>query len=149
VEQKKGFYKIVMVGMALMLIAAGMVLGLRYLGTPYETTESMEAQDSEQLSLDPNAIVDGVHVRTGLKDGPGLTQVVNNCTTCHSAKLVIQNRMGKEQWNATIRWMQQTQGLWDLGNNHEIIVNYLITQYPPIKKGRRAPLVDIEWYDLK
>ncbi|MGB5820395.1 MAG: monoheme cytochrome C, partial [Saonia sp.] len=74
---------------------------------------------------------------------------VNNCTNCHSAKLVTQNRMNRERWIATIRWMQETQNLWDLGNNEEIIVNYLVTNYPPKKKGRREILTDIDWYDLQ
>ncbi|RRQ48550.1 monoheme cytochrome C [Maribacter algicola] len=96
----------------------------------------------------PDLIVEGVHVRTGLVDAVGLQEVITNCTTCHSSKLIIQNRMGKEQWNATIRWMQETQGLWDLGENQKIIVDYLTTNYPTFKKGRRAALTDIEWYPL-
>ena len=75
--------------------------------------------------------------------------VVNNCTNCHSAKLVIQNRMNKERWLATIKWMQETQGLWDLRDNQEIIVNYLVTNYPPIEKGRRENLTNIEWYEIE
>ena len=75
--------------------------------------------------------------------------VVNNCTNCHSAKLVIQNRMNKERWNATIKWMQETQNLWDLGGNQEIIVNYLVSNYPPEEKGRRMNLSNIDWYALK
>ena len=94
-------------------------------------------------------VEDGIHVRTGLVDGEGLMTVVNNCTNCHSAKLVIQNRMSAERWNATIRWMQETQNLWDLGDQQEVIVNYLVTNYPPKKKGRRMVLSDIEWYELE
>ena len=93
-------------------------------------------------------IVDGIHVRTGLKDGEGLMTVVANCTACHSAQLVIQNRMNKERWDATIRWMQETQNLWDLGDNQEVIVNYLVKNYPVNSKGRRSNLQDIEWYEL-
>jgi hypothetical protein len=74
--------------------------------------------------------------------------VVNNCTNCHSSKLVIQNRMNAERWNTTIKWMQETQNLWDLGDNHTIIVNYLTTNYPPQNKGRRQNLSQIEWYEL-
>ncbi len=76
-------------------------------------------------------------------------QVVNNCTSCHSAKLVTQNRMSKEQWSATIRWMQETQNLWDLGQNEEAILSYLATNYAPKKGGRRQNLSDVEWYDLE
>ncbi len=138
-----------MTGMAVLLALTALVIMARYLNRPSELLEEEIQVEEGAADLDPNAVVNGVHVRTGLVDGPGLTEVVNNCTTCHSAKLVTQNRMGEEQWNATIRWMQETQGLWDLGQNHTVIVNYLITQYPPIKKGRRAPLSNIEWYDLK
>ena len=98
---------------------------------------------------DYDKIENGIHVRTGLLEAEGLTEVVNNCTNCHSAKLVMQNRMNKERWIATIRWMQETQNLWDLGNNEEIIVNYLVTNYPPMKKGRREILTNIEWYELR
>lgn len=97
---------------------------------------------------DEDKIENGIHVRTGLIEAEGLMEVVNNCTNCHSAKLVTQNRMNKERWIATIRWMQETQNLWELGGNEEIIVNYLVSNYPPIKKGRREILTNIEWYDL-
>ena len=94
-------------------------------------------------------IENGVHVRTGLIEGEGLMEVVNNCTNCHSAKLVTQNRMSRERWATTIDWMQETQNLWDLGDNEEIIINYLITNYPITKKGRRSILTNIEWYELE
>ena len=94
-------------------------------------------------------IVDGIHVRTGLVDAPGLMLVVNNCTNCHSAKLVTQNRMSKEAWLTTIRWMQETQNLWNLGKNEDSIINYLATNYAPKHKGRRENLTDIEWYELE
>lgn len=94
-------------------------------------------------------IENGIHVATGFIDGTGLTEVIQNCTNCHSAKLVTQNRMTKEGWVATIRWMQETQNLWDLGNQEEAIVNYLATNYAPQKKGRREVLTDIEWYPLE
>lgn len=98
---------------------------------------------------DFDKIENGIHVRTGFVEGEGLMLVVNNCTNCHSAKLVTQNRMSKERWVATIRWMQETQNLWDLGNNEEAIVNYLANNYAPSKKGRRQNLTEIEWYELE
>lgn len=107
------------------------------------------AEESELSEEEFDKIENGVHVRTGFVAGEGLMLVVNNCTNCHSAKLVTQNRMSKERWLATIRWMQETQNLWDLGGNEEPIVNYLATYYAPTEKGRRQNLADIEWYDLK
>ncbi|MAZ28480.1 MAG: monoheme cytochrome C [Cytophagaceae bacterium] len=98
--------------------------------------------------VDPAEIKDGIHTPTGLKNGDGLNIVINNCTNCHSAKLIMQNRMNAERWAKTIDWMQATQNLWDLGDNEEIIINYLVTNYPPERKGRRAALKDIEWYSL-
>lgn len=98
---------------------------------------------------DEDKIENGIHLRTGLVDAEGLMTVVNNCTNCHSSKLVIQNRMNEERWNTTIKWMQETQNLWDLGKNQEVIVNYLVTNYPPLDVGRRATLTTINWYDLK
>jgi hypothetical protein len=95
-----------------------------------------------------NEIENGIHVRTGLKEGEGLMTVVAHCTACHSAQLIIQNRMNKERWNATIRWMQETQNLWPLGENQEVIVNYLVKNYPLYSKGRRENLQNVEWYEL-
>ena len=106
------------------------------------------AKPSEEPKIQSTDIVDGIHQPTGLKEGEGLMIVVAHCTACHSAQLVIQNRMNRERWNATIRWMQETQNLWDLGENQEIIVNYLIKNYPVSGKGRRENLKNIEWYDL-
>jgi hypothetical protein len=102
-----------------------------------------------QQEIDEDRIENGIHVRTGLVDDEGLMTVVNNCTNCHSAKLVTQNRMTAERWNATIKWMQETQNLWDLGKNQEVIVNYLVKNYPPKAKGRRMSLSNIEWYELE
>ena len=97
---------------------------------------------------DENKIENGIHVRTGLVDAEGLMTVVNNCTNCHSSKIILQNRMNAERWNATIKWMQQTQNLWDLGKNQDVIVNYLVTNYPPKSKGRRENFSKVEWYAL-
>jgi len=94
-------------------------------------------------------IENGIHVRTGLVDAEGLMTVVNNCTYCHSAKIIIQNKMNTERWNATIKWMQETQNLGDLGSNQEVIVNYLVTNYPPKVVGRRENLTNIDWYELE
>lgn len=98
---------------------------------------------------DFDKIENGIHIRTGFVEGEGLMTVVNNCTNCHSAKLVTQNRMNEDSWRATIKWMQETQNLWDLGKNEDIIVKYLATYYAPEKKGRRQNLTNIDWYVLE
>ncbi len=118
-------------------------LGFPMLRSTRETPENIAV-----VNDDYDKIENGIHVRTGFIEADGLMEVVNNCTNCHSSKLVLQNRMSKERWIATIGWMQETQNLWDLGTNEEIIVNYLVTNYPPKKKGRRERLTNIDWYDL-
>ncbi len=144
-----GFYRVIIVLCAIVVI--GTIITVYFFkeddkvnidSSDYSTIEKVE-------NSDPNKIENGIHLRTGLIEAEGLTEVVNNCTNCHSAQLVIQNRMSAERWAATIRWMQETQNLWDLGANEDIIINYLVTNYPPDDKGRRAVLTDIEWYELK
>ena len=131
-----------LIGIVLVLVAG--------LWVWHSLESEVDQSNQDQLAdQDPNRIENGIHVRTGLIEDEGLITVVTHCTACHSAQLVTQNRMNKERWNATIRWMQETQNLWDLGENQEIIVNYLVKNYPPEEKGRRENLKNIEWYDLK
>lgn len=118
-------------------------------------TDVFTVNIKEETLIDKNnnddfdKIENGIHVRTGFVDAPGLLETVQNCTSCHSSKLVLQNRMNKERWTATIKWMQETQNLWDLGENEAIIVNYLAINYPPIETGRRKNLDTIDWYILE
>ena len=151
-EQVRSIYRLLSTLLVLFVLMAAGVLYL--LSDPTlsafrgsETTEEYVAVIPEEDDWDK--IENGIHVRTGLKDAEGLMTVVNNCTNCHSARLVMQNRMNEERWVATIRWMQETQNLWDLGKNEEIIVKYLVTNYPPKKKGRREILSNITWYELE
>jgi len=134
-----------------LIIGIGILLCMVLLINP-EIIKSTKS-DSEYLPVvigeDEDKIENGIHVRTGFVDDKGLMETINNCTNCHSSKLVIQNRMSKERWIATIRWMQKTQNLWDLGGNEEIIVSYLAKNYAPTKKGRRENLTNINWYQLE
>lgn len=146
----RSIYRLLSTLMVLFVITA---LGIIYLINDPTLSYFKEVETTEYVQLeaedDFDKIENGIHIRTGFKDAEGLMTVVNNCTNCHSAQLVIQNRMNEERWISTIRWMQETQNLWDLGKNEEIIVNYLVTNYPPKKKGRREILSNIDWYELK
>lgn len=151
-KQVKSIYSILVVSFIMVLLIG--VLGVIYMIDPSAFSYKTDTPNSEIVNISPeeddewDKIENGIHLRTGLKDGEGLMMVVNNCTNCHSAQLVIQNRMNEERWIETIRWMQKTQNLWDLGPNEKIIVNYLVTNYPPKNKGRREVLTNIEWYTL-
>ena len=64
-----------------------------------------------------------------------------NCGACHSPKLVTQNRGSRQNWLETIRWMQETQGLWRFDAVTETaILDYLEKNYAPVAASRRAPL---------
>ena len=147
-NQVKKVYRILLLLFSLFVIAGGTLV--YYMANPsfFSFKESPEVSAVVE-ELDPDRIENGIHVATGFVDAEGMMTVVRNCTACHSSKLVLQNRMNAERWNATIRWMQETQNLPDLGKNQEIIVNYLATNYPPIDKGRRDILNNIDWYELK
>jgi mono/diheme cytochrome c family protein len=78
---------------------------------------------------------------TGLLIAPGWELVNAHCGVCHSHRLVTAQRGDADFWLNTIRWMQRTQGLWDLPPEQEqIIVEYLSTNYSESEWGRRPPL---------
>ncbi|MEL7251343.1 MAG: hypothetical protein AAFO03_23150 [Bacteroidota bacterium] len=102
-------------------------------------------------SWDPAAEVkNGIHTPTGLVYAEGFEWLRATCTACHSAKLVTQNRATRAGWLEMIRWMQASQGLWDLGDKEKPILDYLAKHYAPEDIGRRAalPVTEIEWYIL-
>lgn len=148
-KQVRRIYNLLMVLFALFVVTGGGLIYYANHPQTFDFNSKPEVANITPLEEDEDKIVDGIHQRTGLIAAEGLMTVVNNCTNCHSAKLVTQNRMTKDSWNATIKWMQETQNLWDLGDNQEVIVNYLVKNYPPKAKGRRMILTDIEWYELK
>jgi hypothetical protein len=87
---------------------------------------------------------------TGLIVSDGLDLVTAHCTGCHSSKLITQFHTDRKGWLEKIRWMQQKQKLWDLGEAEPKILDYLAKNYPPTEKvNRRAALKNIDWYKLK
>jgi hypothetical protein len=87
---------------------------------------------------------------TGLIVDPNLYMVKAQCTGCHSTKLIIANHFTRDGWKQKIRWMQANHNLWDLGETEKQVLDYLEKNYAPAQMvSRRAPLKDIQWYDLK
>lgn len=98
----------------------------------------------------PVAVFDGgLDAETGLIVDEGWVLVKTNCTGCHSATLVTQNKATREGWEGMIRWMQRTQKLWELGENEAAILDYLEKNYAPQAIGRRPNLAEVEWYELE
>jgi hypothetical protein len=91
---------------------------------------------------------------TGLAVDGNLMLVKAQCTSCHSPKLITQNRFTRSGWQQKIRWMQANHNLWDLGDTEKVVLDYLEKYYGPAQavsnghRSRRAPLRDISWYPL-
>jgi len=128
-----------------------------YLNRPdYSSTQLEKISKARGLARgkeradDWNLIEKGIHVKTGLKDDQDLQLVIGACTSCHSAKLITQNRASRVGWKNMILWMQETQGLVDLGSSESKILDYLATHYAPETLGRRENLdmEKVEWYVL-
>lgn len=136
------------------LLLIGAIFWVFYASTIAPYAQKLQAEKDQKLAAQEKRIAeapikDGIHLATGFVADEGLDMVVATCTACHSSKLVIQNRATREGWEQMIRWMQETQSLWDLGEQEEIILNYLAKHYAPENTGRRKLLTDIEWYELE
>ncbi len=128
-----------------------------YLSRTVYTEDQLEELTKRRLKIQKqdradnwDLIENGIHVKTGLRDGEHLQLVITQCTSCHSAKLITQNRATRQGWKDMIEWMQTTQGLQDLGSHESKIITYLTEHYAPQEVGRRQNLniEAIEWYVL-
>ncbi|QBQ55538.1 hypothetical protein [Nitrosococcus wardiae] len=98
----------------------------------------------------PSWAQEEVDEKTGLVIDEGFEIVKANCTGCHSARLITQNRATREGWKETIRWMQRTQNLWQFDpQTEEAILDYLAKHYAPEARGRRPNLKIEKWYFLE
>lgn len=46
-----------------------------------------------------------------LAPGEGREIVLAACTGCHTTELIVTSHMSRKSWDATLTWMQDTQGL--------------------------------------
>lgn len=116
----------------------------------YACTQQKKSAESDVMQVDTAVVKgDSIDQATGLVIDDALPVVVGHCTACHSAQLITQNRATREGWKGMIVWMQETQNLWDLGENEEVILDYLSEHYAPEQVGRRKNLENIEWYELE
>ncbi len=148
----KKYFKILII---ILLLLAGGIFCINYF-LPSPDTFSADGTDTlpraeNTLPTAGQEIVNGKDVATGLMAADGLLMVKSNCIACHSSALILQNRFTREGWKEKIEWMQETQGLWDLGKNEAAILDYLAAHYSPEAaiSSRRRPLGQIEWYRLE
>lgn len=140
---------IAIIGLVVLLALATLYLTFFYKPPAAVPAAQNTAGQSAPVVSQPEEVVDGKDAATGLIVAAGWELVKANCTNCHAATLVTQNRATREGWEGMIRWMQRTQKLWDLGENEAAILDYLAKNYSPEKKGRRENLKEIEWYELE
>jgi len=63
-----------------------------------------------------------------LPEGPGRDVVANTCTLCHSQAIIIANRMSRENWDKTLDWMRDKQGMPEPDpETRKKILDYLAT----------------------
>ena len=87
---------------------------------------------------------------TGMIIDKDLYMIKAQCTSCHSSKLIIQNRFTRDGWKQKIRWMQANHNLWDLGETEKQVLDYLEKYYAPTATiAHRQPLKDVKWYKLE
>lgn len=78
---------------------------------------------------------------TGLSMAEDWELVRNNCSACHSTRLITQQRGTAAQWLGMIRWMQEKQNLWAFDPDTEArIIAYLAENYAPSEERRRAAI---------
>ncbi len=112
-----------------------------------ETKPQTAASTTEETSVDA-LVMPEVNEATGLVMDETFPLIIANCTSCHSAKLITQNRATREGWSSMIDWMQATQGLWQFDDHEPQILDYLAKYYGPVETGRRENLRVEEWYEL-
>jgi hypothetical protein len=126
----------------------------RYLNRPKydkEQLRKLTLERSRGLSDDWDKVEKGIHVKTGMVYDSNFKHIQSHCLSCHSSKLITQNRADRNGWKSMIRWMQKTQGLHDLSDSEPKILDYLSKHYAPKEVGRRPniDMKEVEWYLLQ
>lgn len=89
-----------------------------------------------------------IDAATGLIMAPGWEIVKAQCNACHTSLIIPQNPGNREVWRDTIQWMIDTQGLWDLNDTWEPVLDYLSTYYDEkaidMRTFRRKPLEEYQ-----
>lgn len=134
----------------LIIVLCIVILLYRHFGATFRQMTQLSWPQSPKYNSNKMIPEDIAFSSEVLAKGVGMDIVKKNCLGCHNAQLIVQNRMSKERWQHTIRWMQRTQGLWELGADEPIVLEYLATYYSPDMEGRRKniTLTDDEWYLL-
>ena len=127
-------------------------ISLLFFSAAIMISASLKQEDLSNTKALKIALTDSVNIdkSTGLIVDKGLDLVTAHCTGCHSSKLITQFHTDRAGWLEKIRWMQQKQKLWALGDAEPVILDYLSKNYPASETvNRRAALKGVDWYKLK
>ncbi|ECL3339826.1 monoheme cytochrome C [Campylobacter jejuni] len=93
----------------------------------------LSASWAQNLEINPD---------TGLIINPDSPLVEANCLACHGSNLITNMHASRKAWLAAIRWMQDSEGLWEIEpEDEEKILNYLEKYYgEKYDTRRRIPL---------
>ena len=70
-----------------------------------------------------------------LPEGPGKEETFYLCHTCHSFRLVSQQRLSRIHWDETLDWMVEEQGMPEIEDDERVLIlDYLEAHY-----GEDAP----------
>ena len=68
----------------------------------------------------------------GLPPGEGRVEVFAWCTACHSARIIRQQGLSRTDWDETLDWMVEEQGMQEPEPQIRTkILDYLSAQFPP------------------
>jgi hypothetical protein len=93
------------------------------------------------LTVRPPVIAQESSIGGALIQDEGWELVFAHCSACHSLQLVTSNRGDRDTWLRLIRWMQDTQNLWQIeATSENRLLDYLARNYGAEDAVRRAQL---------
>lgn len=70
----------------------------------------------------------------GLPPGEGRVEVFAWCIACHSARIIIQQGLSRADWDETLVWMVEEQGMQEPDTEmRDKILDYLAEQFSPAR----------------
>jgi hypothetical protein len=55
--------------------------------------------------------------------------VDQNCTACHSIRIVMQQHATEERWDHLLTWMVEEQGMWEMPEEERATVLAYLTEH--------------------
>ena len=123
------------------LLAASMLTACAQDREPAVAEKAGQVAEAENAAGSEPEELNRVDPDSGLVINEHWELVKAHCSACHSPRLVTQNRGSRQNWLDMIRWMQDSQGLWQFDAATETaILDYLEKNYAPAAASRRAPI---------